>query len=177
MSAQRTVSIQEAVHMVDNQDLVICSEKFTYLSLRQGAMLTSDKGSTKKKDIVTMYRNRSKKLSDLSMDAYFYEHFCKEVLKDEGDRTEATKHRILLPVGQNCKPRYPVTYEYAKGILIQYKPWSKDEPLTNLLKSKSRTIWTFKRTYDGQKAVSIMCTKSIHPCHEILQASQVRVFE
>ena len=145
MSAQRTVSIQEAVHMVDNQDLVICSEKFTYLSLRQGAMLTSDKDSTKKKDIVTMYRNRSKKLSHLSMDAYFYEHFCQEVLKDEGDRTEATKHRILLPVGQNCKPRYPVTYEYAKGILIQYKPWSKDEPLTNLLKSKSRTIRTFKR--------------------------------
>ena len=107
MSAQRTVSIQEAVHMVDNQDLVICSEKFTYLSLRQGAMLTSNKDSTKKKDIVTMYRNRSKKLSDLSMDTYFYEHFCKEVFKDEGDRTEATKHRILLPVGQNCKTRYP----------------------------------------------------------------------
>ena len=122
MSAQRTVSIQEAVHMVDNQDLVICSEKFTYLSLRQGAMLTSDKDSTKKKDIVTMYRNRSKELSDLSMDDYFYEQFCQEVLKDEGDRTEATKHGILLPVGQNYKPRYPVTYEYAKGILIQYKP-------------------------------------------------------
>ena len=61
MSAQRTVSIQEAVHMVDNQDLVICSEKFTYLSLRQGAVLTSKKDSKKKKDIVTMYRNRSTK--------------------------------------------------------------------------------------------------------------------
>ena len=151
MSAQRTVSIQEAVHMVDNQDLVICSEKFTYLSLRQGAMLTSDKDSTKKKDIVTMYRNRSKELSDLSMDDYFYEQFCREVLKDEGDRTDATKHRILLPVGQNCKPRYPVTYEYAKGILIQYKPWSKDKPLTNLLKSKSRTIRTFKRMMDKKQ--------------------------
>merc|ERR1711949_4939 len=45
MSAQRTVSIQEAVFMVDNQDLVICSEKFTYLSLRQGAMLTSKQDS------------------------------------------------------------------------------------------------------------------------------------
>ena len=49
MSAQRTVSIQEAVHMVDNQDLVICSEKFTYLSIRQGAMLTSNKDNKKKK--------------------------------------------------------------------------------------------------------------------------------
>ena len=71
MSAQRTVSIQEAVHMVDNQDLVIGSEKFAYLSLRQGAMLTSGKDSTKKKEIVTLYRNQNKKFSDLSMDAYF----------------------------------------------------------------------------------------------------------
>ena len=95
-----------------------------------------------------MYRNWRNELSDLSMDAYFYEHFCKNILKDEGDGTEAIKHRILLPVGQNCKPRYPVTYEYAKGILIQYKPWSKDKPLTNLLKSKSRTIRTFKLMMD-----------------------------
>ena len=49
MSAQRTVSIQEAVHMVDNQDLVICSEKFTYLSLRQGAVLTSEKDGKEKR--------------------------------------------------------------------------------------------------------------------------------
>ena len=49
MSAQRTVSIQEAVHMVDSQDLVICSEKFTYLSLRQGAVLTSEKMDRKGK--------------------------------------------------------------------------------------------------------------------------------
>ena len=81
MSAQRTVRIQEAVHMVDNQDLVKCSEKFTYLSLRQGAVLTSKKDSKKRKDIVTMYRNRSEDLADLSLDEYFYKHFCKEVLK------------------------------------------------------------------------------------------------
>ena len=82
MSAQRTVSIQEAVHMVDNQDLVICSEKFTYLSLRQGAVLTSEKDGQKRKDITTMYRNRSKNLADISLDEYFYSHFCREVLKD-----------------------------------------------------------------------------------------------
>ncbi len=55
MSVQRTVSIQEAVHMVDNQDLVTCSEKFTYLNLSQGAVLTSEKDGKNKKDIVTMY--------------------------------------------------------------------------------------------------------------------------
>ena len=55
-------------------------------------MLTSDKDITKKKNIVTAYRNQSKKLSDLSMDAYFYKQFCQEVPKDEGYHTDATKH-------------------------------------------------------------------------------------
>ena len=100
MSAQRTVSIQEAVHMVDNQDSVMCSEKFTCLSLRQGAMLASDKDTKKKKDIVTMHRNHSKDHADLSMDEYFHHHFCKEALDKKGDRGESTKHRILLAVGK-----------------------------------------------------------------------------
>ena len=134
--------------MVDNQDLVICSEKFTYLSLRQGAVLTSEKDGQKKKDIVTMYRNRRANLGDLSLDEYFYSHFCREVLRESGDRIDVTKDRILLPVGQNCKPRFPVTYEYAKGVLIQYKSWSKDKPLTKLLKSPTDTIRTFKHMID-----------------------------
>ena len=112
--------------MVDNQDLVICSEKFTYLSLRQGAMLSSEKDK-KKTDVVTMYQNRSKELAILSIDDYFYKYFCREVLKDTNDTIGVNKSRILLPVGQNCKPCYPVTYEYAEGVLIQYKPWSKDK--------------------------------------------------
>ena len=85
--------------MVDNQDLVICSEKFTYLSLRQGAVLTSEKDGQKRRDIVTMYRNRNRKknLEDLSLDEYFYSHFCQEVLRETGDGTDLMKHRILLP--------------------------------------------------------------------------------
>lgn len=151
MSAQRTVSIQEAVHMVDSQDLVICSEKFTYLSLRQGAILTSEKDGQKRKDVVTMYRNRSKNLANISLDEYFYSHFCREVLKEKGDRTDLTKHRILLPVGQNCKPRYPVKYDYAKGVLIQYRPWSTDKPLTKILSSSRRTISMFKCMMDNKE--------------------------
>jgi hypothetical protein len=47
MSAQRAVSNQEAVHMVDNQDLVLCSEKLTYLILHPGDLLTSIKDDKK----------------------------------------------------------------------------------------------------------------------------------
>ena len=148
ISAQRTVSIQEAVHTAGNQDLVTCSKKFTYLSLRQGAVLTSEKDGQKRKDVVTMYRNRSKNLADISLDEYFYSHFCREVLKEKSDRTDVTKNRILLPTGQNCKPRYPVTHNYAKGVLIQHRPWSKEKPLTKILKSSAKTIYTFKRMLD-----------------------------
>jgi hypothetical protein len=35
LSGQRQVSMQEAVHMVDNLELVICSDMFTYVSLAQ----------------------------------------------------------------------------------------------------------------------------------------------
>ncbi len=104
--------------MVDNQNLLICSKKFTYLSLIQGSVLTSKKDGNKKKDIVTMYQNHSKDLTDLSIYGYFYKHFCKEVLKENGNQTKTTKHRILLPVGKNCKPCYTVTYDYAKEVSV-----------------------------------------------------------
>jgi 6-pyruvoyl-tetrahydropterin synthase len=147
--------------MIDNQDLVICSEKFTYLSLRQGAMLQSEKDTKDRKDIVTKYRNRIAKYSHMSLDEYFYQVLCREVLNEKEDVTDRTKHRILLPVGQNCKPRYPVTYEYAKGILIQYKPWTKDQPLTKLLTSRDKTIQTFKRMLDRKQFPSCVTSQYI----------------
>ena len=150
MSAQRTVSIQEAVHLVDKRDLILCYNKITYLSVRQGAILTNEKDKKKKRDIISMNRNQSNELAHLSLDKYFCQQFCKEVLKDNGGGDERTKHRILLLLGQNCLPCYPVTYEYARGVLIQYKPWAKQKPLTKLLKNWSNTILTFKRMIDRQ---------------------------
>ena len=36
LSGHRIVSMQEGVHMVDDQELVICSDCFTYVSITQG---------------------------------------------------------------------------------------------------------------------------------------------
>ena len=99
--------------MVDNQDLVVCSEKFMHLSLLQGAMLTSNK-DRKQKDTVSIHRNWRADLCQLFLDEYFYKEFCSNVLNDTSDVVERTKHRILLLVGQTCKPQYPVTYETLK---------------------------------------------------------------
>lgn len=152
--------MQEAVHLVDNLDLVISSDTFTTLSLRQGALMTGT-DDERSRDIVSMYRNRSPSLHHLSMDQYFYDHFCKEILKDKGDITERTKHRILLPKGQNFRPKYPITYEYAKGIIIQHMPWSKDDPPTKLLKDKEKTKRKFKLMIDKLELPSSVISQYI----------------
>ena len=52
---------------------------------------------------------------------------------------------MLIPKGMNCRPRYPIDYNYARGMLIMHKPWHEKKPLTKLLKNKRKTIRTFKR--------------------------------
>ena len=140
----RQVSIQEAVHMVDNQKLVICSETITHLSLAQGAMLKSEK-DVNSTDILVMYRNRSDTHKNMSLDSYFYKVFCRETLKAGEKESERTKNRMLLPKGMRGKAVYPVDYHYARAMLIMHKPWSKKQPLTDLLSDKDRTIDTFER--------------------------------
>ncbi len=51
------VSIQEAVHMVDDQELVICSDKMPYVNISQGQVLRDDLETDKRKDIITVYQN------------------------------------------------------------------------------------------------------------------------
>ncbi len=55
LAGQHLVSIQEAVHMVDKQELVISSGKMTYLSLAQGQALCDECDTHAKRDLITMY--------------------------------------------------------------------------------------------------------------------------
>jgi hypothetical protein len=45
-----------------------------------------------------------------------------------------------MPKGMNCKPLYPIDYDYARGMLIMHMPWNKTDTLDKLLKDKQRTI-------------------------------------
>ena len=147
MSGQRIVSVQEAVHMVDSQELVICSDYITAVSVQQAATMKS-KNDEESKDIVSRYRNRPSKYHKLSLEEYFYKVFCREVLHDKGNNSDRTKHRMLIPKGMKCKPTYPVSYDYARGMLLMHKPWSKEKPLTTLLKDKKKTIRAFQKMVD-----------------------------
>jgi hypothetical protein len=124
LNGQRQVPIQEAVHMLDNQELVICSDRITYVSLAQGQALQSETDKSKQKDLITVYRNQ-KEHYPLSLKQYFYRVFVDSTFKKQGDKNYSTdQHCILMPKGMNCKPRYPVDYDYARGMLIMHKPWN-----------------------------------------------------
>ncbi len=128
LAGHRLVSIQEAVHMVDDQELVICSDWMTYVNISQGQVLCDDMETDKRKDIITVYRNRQKKYHHLSLEQFFYRVFSRKTFtnskndesdKDvDGDAVTSNKHRILVPKGMNCTPKYPVDFLYAQGMLI-----------------------------------------------------------
>ncbi len=109
LSGQRQVPIQEAVHMLDNQELVICSDMITYVSLAQGQAVRSENNNSKQKDLITVYRNRKKEHYPLSLEQYFYHVFVDSTFKKQEDNSISTdQHRIFMPKGMNCKPQYPV---------------------------------------------------------------------
>jgi hypothetical protein len=85
LNGQRQVPIQEAVHMVDNQELVICSDRITYVSLAQGQALRSETDRSKQKDLITVYRNQKEEHYPLSLEQYFYRIFVDSTFKEEGD--------------------------------------------------------------------------------------------
>jgi hypothetical protein len=59
--------------MVDNQELVISSNKMTYLSLAQGQVLRDECDTLAKKDLITIYQNRQQKYNQLSPEQFFYQ--------------------------------------------------------------------------------------------------------
>ncbi len=75
LAGQCLVCIQEAVHMVNNQELVISSNEMTYLSLAQGQALCDECNMHAKRDLITIYRNRHQKYNQLSLEQLFYQVF------------------------------------------------------------------------------------------------------
>ncbi len=48
LAGHQLVSMQEAVHMVDEQELVICSDRMVYVSIPQGQVLQDEQETDKK---------------------------------------------------------------------------------------------------------------------------------
>jgi hypothetical protein len=94
LCGQQQVSMQEAVHMVDNQDLVICSDKITYVSLAHGQTLRDENDKSSSKDLITIYRNQDKKHYHYSLEQYFYSVFINSTFKNRDDNTNTQETNI-----------------------------------------------------------------------------------
>jgi hypothetical protein len=81
LAGHQLVSMQEAVHMVDEQEFVICSDSMTYVSITQGQVLRDEQETDKKRDIITVHRNRPKKIKDLSLEHFFYRIFINTTIR------------------------------------------------------------------------------------------------
>jgi hypothetical protein len=157
LARQCLVSIQEA--------LVISSDKMTYLSLAQGQALRDESNTHAKMDLITVYQNRHQKYNQLSLEQFFYQVFIQSTFNNktnnksnipnddnhEQDVLASNQHRILVPMGMNCTPRYPVDYAYAQEMLIMHKPWNKHNMLEHILNNKKAIIDMFLRMIDRKE--------------------------
>lgn len=146
LTGHRSIPIQEAVHDIADLELVISSDYMTDVSIGKALYLRDkkDDAAYKKNDLVGSYRHRGREHSSLSLEQYFYKCFRKEGFYEDRD-SKRKKYRILVPKGLQCKPCYPVTYEYARGMLVMHLPWDSDNPLQDILKDRDLTIRIFMR--------------------------------
>jgi hypothetical protein len=113
-----------------------------------------------------VYQNRPKKYKDLSLEQFFYRVFINITFRkskngdsddnDERDAVANNEHRILVPKGMSCIPRYPVDYDYSQGMLVLHKAWSKDNTLNSILKDHQKTIKTFLSMIDNKEVPSLV---------------------
>jgi hypothetical protein len=111
----------------------------------------------------------SKKYKDLSLEQLFYGVFINTTFRkskkgdsDENDESDAVannEHRILVPKGMNSIQRYPNDYDYARGMFILHKAWSKDNTLNSILKDHQKTINTFLSMMDNKEGPSLVTFK------------------
>ncbi len=122
MTSKRLISVQEAVHEVDRQSLTLCSEVISYVSL-QSCLRLRKSSDPRPRDLVYTYANRPEVYIALSLEQYFYQVWCKENFLRDKDSDRPMK-RILIARGLNCRPRHPIDFDYARGMLVLHKPWS-----------------------------------------------------
>ena len=168
MTSKRLISIQEAVHEIDRLNLTLCSDDIHYVSLAS-CMKLRKSTDPKPTDLVYRYASREVKYEHYSLSRYFYDVFIKESFMVDED-SGRVKDRILIANGLQCRPCYPVDYNYARGMLIMHKPWSIRKPLDT--RNKQATIDTFKKMLEEKKVPSNVWTEYMRA---VMHAQEKRI--
>ena len=122
MSGNRTISIQEAVHEIEELPLVLCSERLLPVYIN-GFMSIKRESQPNPTDCLSRYAHRKEHM-DMSLHRYFYQKYVPYIDRKIQNK-EFYKQPILNSLGMNCRAVHPITFDYARGLLILYKPWSK----------------------------------------------------
>ncbi len=96
LSGQWQVSMQEAVHMVDNQELVICSDMLTYVSLAQGQTLRYENDKSSSKDLITIYKTETKSTTIIPLSSTSTLYLFSQHLKKGTTTQTPKKHTSTL---------------------------------------------------------------------------------
>ena len=146
MSGNRTISIQEAVHEIEELPLILCSERIIPLFINK-YMTLRRKSDEKSNDCITQYANRTNNM-EMGLARYFYLIYIPSTDKSTIESKDYKKP-ILNALGMNYRPTHPITFEYARGLLILYKPWSKQHYLDlrdreSVIETATEMIFTSK---------------------------------
>ena len=112
-AASRLIPKTEATVLLTNLDLSTCSEYIETISISNSRKLTLNTLPTPT-NFLQRYKHRPTNYEQLSLHAY-YQHYRKTIKND--------KPSIPHYVGVAGTPVYPVSEEYARHVLIVYKPW------------------------------------------------------
>jgi len=113
-ASKRLISKQEAMVLLADLPLTLCTEGFESVSLSNSKQISLDGEVRQHKKLISQYAERTSSFEGLSL----YEYFHK--IRNAND-----DQRRIIPnfVGVNGTPKYPVESEYARHTIIVYKPW------------------------------------------------------
>ena len=113
-TVKRMISKQEAMVLLGNLDLVLCSETVENVSISSSKRLRKTEDIDTDKSFLTKYENRP----ILSENKNLMDYYDEIKNKNGGE-----KKKIPNFVGVYGKPVYPVTESYARHVLLVFRPW------------------------------------------------------
>jgi hypothetical protein len=127
-SVDRSISKQEAMCLLAQLPLVLCSEKIEYVSLSPSRRICNQIEAKKDKKVedtswITEFESRT---GDSTL---CFHHYMTGVLNRKKQRT--CKEIVPYYTGSIQFCSFPLSGTYCYQVLLAYKPWSKSNPLSN----------------------------------------------
>lgn len=157
LSSNKIIGIQEAQYGLMQMPLTLSSELPYYLYTTTKMKLAVDERESTLYDLKTSYSTRNSEYLSMSLAEYFYKVHKKRLITSNAFRNSYLKdtnlelscrNPILVPRGRNVRAVYPVTFEYARSMIIMYVPWSKNNVLD--LSDQSKTVAEFERRIESK---------------------------